>query len=548
MSTVSAHVAHALAPHITDVFGVMGNGNAYLIDALIAEGVHFTAVRHEAGTVAAADAYFRTSGRVAAATATYGAGYTNTITALVEAARARVPLVLVVGDQPTTGPRPWDVDQAMIGAAIGVDTFTVGRHDATAVTTAAVRQALAERTAVIVAIPYDVAAQEVGDPGEPPALDLPDRRPALDADAVASAAAELASARRPFILAGRGAVLTGAGRVLGELAEAVGAVTGTTATARSVFPDARHDVGVTGGFGHEEAMALVRGADVVLVVGAALNQFTTRFGDLFGPAARVIQIDDKKDATHPSVTRFVRGDVAEAAQAVLDALPTRGASEPGWQESVAELTQRGLHRRHPGDGMAADGRLDPRSVATRLADILPEDRVVVSDGGHFIGWANSYWPVAAPHRMQMVGTEYQTIGLGLPSAVGAARACPESTIVLSTGDGGGLMALADLESVVREVRRGVVVVWNDAAYNAEVSLYGRRGLDVAPMLIPEVDFAGLGRALGAEAAIVRTLEDLDSLADWVRAERDGVFVVDCRVSPTVVAPYQEEIIAAASSR
>jgi thiamine pyrophosphate-dependent acetolactate synthase large subunit-like protein len=68
------------------------------------------------------------------------------------------------------------------------------------------------------------------------------------------------------------------------------------------------------------------------------------------------------------------------------------------------------------------------------------------------------------------------------------------------------------------------------------------------MLIPEVDFAGLGRALGAEAAIVRTLEDLDSLADWVRAERDGVFVVDCRVSPTVVAPYQEEIIAAASKR
>ena len=170
-------------------------------------------------------------------------------------------------------------------------------------------------------------------------------------------------------------------------------------------------------------------------------------------------------------------------------------------------------RTSPGDELAADGRLDPRSVAARIGELLPEDRVVVSDGGHFIGWANMYWPVASPDRMIMVGTAFQSIGLGFPSVPGAALAKPEATIVLTTGDGGGLMALADLESAVRVAGgRGMAVVWNDAAYGAEVNLYGLKGLAQAPMLIPEVDFAGLAAAVGAEGVVVRSLEDLDRLA------------------------------------
>jgi hypothetical protein len=87
--------------------------------------------------------------------------------------------------------------------------------------------------------------------------------------------------------------------------------------------------------------------------------------------------------------------------------------------------------------------------------------------------------------MMMVGTAYQSIGLGFPSVPGAARARPDATIVLTTGDGGGLMAVSDLESAVRVAGgRGLAVVWNDRAYGAEVHLYGAQGLAPAPMLIP----------------------------------------------------------------
>ena len=105
MPSVSAHVALTLAQHVDAVFGLMGNGNAYFLDALERQtDADFTAVRHEQGAVVAADAYFRASGRIAAGTATYGAGFTNTLTALAESVQARVPLVLVVGDEPTSGP------------------------------------------------------------------------------------------------------------------------------------------------------------------------------------------------------------------------------------------------------------------------------------------------------------------------------------------------------------------------------------------------------------------------------------------------------------
>ncbi|MFH5822873.1 thiamine pyrophosphate-binding protein [Georgenia sp. AZ-5] len=544
MPSVSAHVAVTLAAHVDHVFGVMGNGNAYFLDALTRQtSAEFTAVRHEAGGVVAADAFHRASGQLAAATTTYGAGFTNTLTALAEAVQAHVPLVLVVGDEPTSGPRPWDVDQIAMASAVGARTYTVGRTDAAATTVIAVEHALTYRVPTVLAIPYDVATLDAGPVPEVPAPRLPGplapRGPFADA-MVREIATALASASRPLLLAGRGAWVAGAGEALGALADATGALTATTALGRGIFARPEFDLGVAGGFGAEGAMSLVREADVAVVVGASLNQFTMRFGELFAPGTRVFQVDVAPAATHPHVGGYVRGDAAAVAAALVAELD--GATPSGWRESIDVAAAR---RYEPGDGKAPDGRLDPRSAAARIGELLPQDRVVVSDGGHFIGWANMYWPVASPDRMIMVGTAFQAIGLGFPSLLGAALARPGATVVLTTGDGGGLMALADLESAVRVAGgRGLAVVWNDAAYGAEVHLYGRKGLAREPMLIPDVDFAGLAAAVGAQGVVVRSLDDLDVLAAWApRPAADRPFLLlDLRVSGAVVAPYQEEIV------
>jgi thiamine pyrophosphate-dependent acetolactate synthase large subunit-like protein len=544
MPSVSAHVAAALSRHIDQVFGLMGNGNAYFLDALLRDNrATYTAVRHEAGAVVAADAHFRVSGRIAAATTTYGAGFTNTLTALAESAQARIPLVLVVGDQPTPGPRPWDVDQIALASAVGVRTYTVGRLDAAATTVIAIEHALAHRTPVVLALPYDTPTLDAGPLPELPEPRLPQPvAPSADARAaIRRAARALAEAERPVLLAGRGAWLAGAGDALGRLADAAGAVTATTALGRGVFPDDAHDLGVTGGFGAPGAMELVRTADVVVAVGASLSPFTMRFGDLLTPEARFIQVDIAPTATHPRVGEYIRGDARVVAELLADEVAALGATA-AWRD---DLDMAALRRQVVEGEFAPDGRLDPRAAAARIGELLPADRVVVSDGGHFIAWANMFWPVASPGRMAMIGTAFQSIGLGWPSVPGAAQAAPDSTIVLTTGDGGGLMALADLETAVRTARgRGLAVVWNDAAYGAEVNLYGLKGLHDGPMRIPQVDFAALGRAAGAEGVVVERLADLDRLAAWTAEPADArpFLVLDLRISGDVIAPYQHEVI------
>jgi thiamine pyrophosphate-dependent acetolactate synthase large subunit-like protein len=551
MPNVSAHVAHTLAAHVDHVFGVMGNGNAWFLDALERETeATFTAVRHEAGGVVAADAFHRASGRLAAATATYGAGFTNTLTALAEAVQAHVPLVLVVGDEPTSGPRPWDVDQIALASAVGARTYTVGRADASATTIIAIEHALTHRVPTVLAIPYDVAGRDAGELPQPgsalPAPVVPGPlapRGEFASATVATIARELAAAERPLLLAGRGAYLAGAGAALGELAEATGALTASTALGRGLFPDARYDLGVTGGFGAEGAMARIHEADVAVVFGASLNQFTMRFGELFAPGTKVFQVDIAPTATHPHVGGYLRADAGVVARELVAELRALAAAPSGWRERV-DVT--GALAREAGVGIVPeDGRLDPRSVAATLAELLPDDRVVVSDGGHFIGWANMYWPVASPDRMMMIGTAFQSIGLGFPSVAGAAAAKPDAAIVLTTGDGGGLMAIADLETAVRTAGgRGIAVVWNDRAYGAEVHLYGLKGLAEAPMRIPETDFAAMAAAFGAEGVVVRELADLDRLVSWAAepvAERPFL-LLDCRISDRVIAPYQHEII------
>lgn len=546
-TSVSAAVAAELERHADHVFALMGNGNAWFLDAVVRRGaMRLTAVRHEAGAVAAADAYHRASGRLGVASVTYGAGFTNAVTPLAEAAIARIPLVLVVGDRPSTGMRPFDVDQAAIAAGAGAPTIVVSAEHPAADAARAVRTALADRTPVVLALPYDLAHAEAGAEATPEPLALPAPE-APEAGAVAALAERLLSAERPLVIAGRGAHLAGAAAPLRRLAAQLGARTASSALGSGVFDDRAAHLGICGGFASDRAAAAVESADVVLVVGAGLNAFQTRFGDAFGDDAHVAQVDVAPAATNPRVDAHLRADARLAAEALLAALGERRPARPGagWAGTgLADVT--GIHDERPdGDAAAGDGRLDPRSLFRALERVLPADRLVVQDGGHFIGWAPTYLSVADPERLVMVGTAFQTIGLGLPSAVGAAAARPETTTVLVTGDGGALMGLADLDTVVRSVRRGVIVVCNDAAYGAEVHQYAVRGVAEEPMLIEQADFAALGRALGAEGAVIERLDDLALLEAWLATGAEGVFVADCRVSREVVAPYIVEIREAA---
>ncbi|MDJ0350252.1 thiamine pyrophosphate-binding protein [Cryobacterium sp. PH29-G1] len=533
--TVSDIIADVIAEHSEVVFGLMGNGNAFLISSLTARGHRFISARHEQGTVAMADAYHRASGKIATATATYGAGFTNTLTSLAEARLARIPLVLVVGESPTTGMRPWDVDQTAIAGGLGVLTLTVQAHTAAALARRAFEHAARERVPVVVAIPYDLAALPA--PAQKNVESLP-ASPATqtDPDDVAKAASILAQSSRPLIIAGRGAVVSEAGPTLREAGDRLGALFATSVMARNIF-GSDWDLGIAGGFGRMAAVEIMRQADVVLVVGAGLNMFQMRYGTLISPDATVIQVDTLPAATHDRVDLFIRSDSKVFGELLLDELEMRTT---GWRSRVPEVADGRLAEEPPSEELAPDGRLNPKAFAQALETILPVERTIVQDGGHFSGWIPMYCSAPDPQALMLVGTAFQTIGLGLPAAVGAAQAGNGRTTVLVTGDGGALMALAELETMIRAVNSGIIVVFNDAAYGAELHQYAARGLHSQAMLIDEVDFAAVGRAFGAEALKARSLSDLDQLKDWVARGCPGVFVLDLPVSQTVIAEYMSE--------
>lgn len=478
-------VARAVAEATDTVFGLMGNGNAALIRELADLGIPLITVRHEAAAVAAADAFQRATGRLAVATTTYGPGFTNALTPLIDAALSRSPLLFLAGS--TTG-----VDHEALVAACGVRV----EQDVTA----AVEYALRESAPVVVFLPFTKPT---------PAADRGDVTRLLD------------EAERPLILAGRGAV--GMRDDVVALARALGADVATTAPAKGFFHgvDGVRDLGICGGFSAPEARLEMRAADVVLVVGASLNRFTLMHS--FRADAHVIQLD-------PHAPTSPRVDTVITAIPELPAVPGRREARPAVRTT-----------HHRGDGICADGRLDPRSLFVRLNEVLPRERIVVTDGGHFIAWPCMYLDVPGPDHLVLVGTGFESIGLGFGSAVGVVEAAGSRLTVLVTGDGGGLMALADAESVIRRVHatggRCVVVVVNDAAYGAEIHQYAWQGVPEEPMLIPEVDFTAVLSAFGAQGSVVRTLDDFAVVEEWLGSEQPGVWVLDCRVSRSVVAPF-----------
>ncbi|KAB1642653.1 thiamine pyrophosphate-binding protein [Gulosibacter chungangensis] len=539
MTTVAERIATTLDANAEEVFGLMGNGNAFLIDAMLRlTNLRYTAVRHEAATVASADAYHRATRKLAVATATYGAGFTNTLTALTDAAMSRTPLLLVVGDAPTSGPRPWDIDQVAVAQACGAPTVVVSQATPGRDTLAAIELALQSRGPVVLSIPYDLPTAITEESEGDFTAHVP-LAPVADQQQVSEIAALLNGARKPVILAGRGA--REAQAELRELADRLGAITVASAPARGMFTGRQLDAGVCGGFSSERTMGYLGQADVVLAVGASLNQFTMGFNRLFDANVKLIQVDLLEAPTNPAVTHFMQASAASTAEALLSEVTTRTDT---WPQLNAEEVATSQFAREESAEFAEDGKLDPRALTSALNERLPEGRLIASDGGHFIGWANTHLSVPSPDSIVLVGTQFQSIGLGFSSAPGAALAAnaTDRMLVVATGDGGAVMAVADLDSTVRAADRVTIVVYNDAAYTAEVTQYGQLGLNEQPMRIEQLNFTKFAEGVGARGTVVNRLADLEEWAAWAASGEPGAWLLDCRISNSIVAPYQREIM------
>ncbi|MCC5580373.1 thiamine pyrophosphate-binding protein [Microtetraspora sp. AC03309] len=557
---------------VDTAFGVVGSGNFHVTNSLTEHGVRFVAARHEGGAATMADAYARMSGTVAVLSVHQGPGLTNALTGVAEAAKSRTPLLVLAGE--ATSPRSnFRIDQPGLVAAVGALAARVGSAETVVEDTVlAFLTALLGRRTVLLNLPIEVQDAELpddvaqavrelrssritdageqgsrawaavrdlrdrarrdladeqreADAAEPSASEVPGSAPA---DSVSELIELLATARRPVFVAGRGA--RGARREIEALADRVGALLATSAVARGLFRGSQWDLDVSGGFASPLAAELIAGADVVVGWGCALNMWTTRHGSLIGPDTKVVQVDLDPDAVgaHRPVHLGVIGDVAETARAVTQAI---GEPRDGYRgaELATRIAAEIRWRDVPYEDRSGNGRIDPRTLTIELDDLLPAERIISVDSGNFMGYPSMF--LSVPDENGFCFTQaFQSVGLGLATAVGAALARPDRLPVAALGDGGALMGVAELETVVRLGLPMVIVIYDDEAYGAEVHHFGPDGHALDTVTFPAVDIGAIARGFGCDAVTVRERADLAGVAEWLKGPRDKALVVHAKVT------------------
>lgn len=532
-----------VAEGATAIFGMMGDGNMYWMEALHDLGVNLLEVRHEGAGLGMADGWARITNTPGVCTATCGPGVTQLATALVTAARARSPLVAFVGESPTTDEEYTQrYDQARFAEACEAGFVRVLSPDQAY---DAVRRAFylakLESRPILLSAPMDTQQLSMEDDEEytPSAAVLPSEAPAPNPVALRRAAELVANASHPVIVVGRGAMWSGAGGAVLTLAQRIGALLATTLQAKnwlaSVDPD--FHAGISGFYGTRAAMELFQEADMVIGVGASLNRYTTEQGYLF-PNAKYIQIDSRSHVLMgggKAADLYLHADARLGVEGLDAELASRGYSATGFRTPETKQRLANQHADTAEFPIEAD-RVDPREVCLALDDVVPTDVQLVLGSGASAGFSTMLFN--RPERPVLAGHWFGCIGQMLPAAMGALVASGNTPTMLLDGDASMMMHLAELETAVRYGMPLLVTVLNDQALGSEYHKMKSHNRQAELATIPTPDLGAVARSFGGRGVLASKVDAVRAAAaEWVANK--GLMVIDARISRNVVTiPYR----------
>ncbi len=491
-------------------------------------------VRHEEAAVAGATAYARATGRLGVATVTRGPGFANAINAMIGAEKSHVPVMLIVGESPTTTGRDeysfseQQIDQRGLSEVIGAGFHHVAAPEQLEETFwAAVNAAWFNGTPQVLSFANTINDTEVtlSDVIPPRPAD-----PEIDTDAIRAVVDLLERTERPVILAGQGAVLSEAHAPLVELADLIGARLTTSLRAHRFFADHPHDLGLCGTWAAPAVRDVLAETDVVLAFGASMNPKTT-YGDAIFGSARVVhcEIDVETEVRASSPELALLGNARSVAEALVaewrgrghEARPVVGPPSPTREERVASIMK-------PDLGHDPTRGLDPRRVATAVDALLPEDRIVLTDSGRTVS-TTAGLVEGRDARSWMTGRAYGSIGLGIATAIGAAIGNAGRPVVLMCGDAGFMMGVSGLDTIRHYGLDVTIIIYNDEQLGSERRYLGKFGLphDVITHELP--DIPALAAAFGGTGTVIRTEEDLARL----ELPRGGLHLIDARLDAQV---------------
>ena len=534
---------------VDTVFGLMSDCICQLFSTLDAMGVRMVGARHETNAVMMAMGYAAATGKIGVALVGRGPAMANAMHGTISVAKSGMPVLIISGDAPLgrgvvngLGPDLKAYPAATVVRACGIPTFQPSSADAARQSLAdAVAEASLGKTSVLL-LPTDlqVGYTTVADGPSPVKLSTPAAPQRARQSSIDTAVGVLAKARRPVIVAGVGAHRAGARAAIEALAERTGALLVNALKAKDLFRGNPYDMGILGSSSTSVARRYIEQSDCILAIGVALNSLTLSSGSAL-PAVPLIHVD----AVRTNINRWwpadvgVVGDAKLVAEQLTAALPERAAADKPWhtEQVRAELAA----FQHTMDFQVAHtgSTIDPRILTLELSRMLPENRHIVFDGGNFMAnWA--YFSVPGPGHFTH-SLDSGSVGLGLGTAIGVKRGQPDRTVMVMIGDGGMLMSMGEIETIIREDLPMVVVVMNDAAYGAEVHILRGQNLPPAKAEFFDVEFAPMAEPLGFDCHTVRNMADLKKLEPLL-ANPDGPILIDCKINVEVIAPFLTEFI------
>jgi acetolactate synthase I/II/III large subunit len=445
------------AEGVDTVFGIPGGANLPTYDALYDAGIRHILCRHEQGAGHAAEGYAKASGKVGVALATSGPGATNLVTAIADAVMDSVPTVFITGQVRTD--------------LIGTDGFQ--EADVTGITMPIVKHSLMiqdprdipmaiheafhiARTGrpgpVLIDVPQDLSrADIVYEPVDD--VRLPGYQPTTEGNAkqIRLAAKALANSRRPVIYAGGGVINANAATELAELVRSDRFPITCTLMGLGAYPAPDEQwLGMLGMHGTRAANYAMDEADLIVSIGARFDDRVTGKLSEFAPRAKFVHIDVDPAEISKNVPAHIPivGDAKKILPKLTReyrALETDGTRLDGWWQRI-----KGWQEKHPLTYEdSADSEIKPQFMVEAMYEATGGEAIITSDVGQHQMWAAQYYHFSKPRRWLNSGG-LGTMGVGLPFALGAQVACPDTPVVCLAGDGSLQMNSQELATAVSD--------------------------------------------------------------------------------------------------
>lgn len=506
------------------IFGLPGEENIDLMDALLDSPITFVTTHHEQGAAFMADVYGRLTGRAGVCMATLGPGATNLITGVADANMDRAPIVAIAGQGATT--RLHKESHQILDL---VNLFQP-------ITKYAAQILEPEIVPEIVRKAFKVA--QTDKPGGA-FIDFPENIAAMDTDAapipvqtpappvaparkIAQAAEAISKARAPVILAGNGVIRFQASDELQRFAEALRIPVANTFMAKGVLPFSHAlSLGTIGLSARDLPWFAFEAADLIVCVGVDMVEYPP---ERWNPGAdkaliHIGALPAEVDA-HYVVQTGVLGDIASSLDAIAAAAkPQREAPFAAVRDAIER--DRATHADDTGFPVK------PQKIVWDLREALAQEDIVISDVGAHKMWMARNYRAERPNTC-IISNGFAAMGIAVPGALAAKLAHPDRKVVAVTGDAGFMMNSQEIETALRMKTPFVVLIWNDAEYGLIAWHQQRHFGRTSHIAFKNPDFVKYAESFGAVGLRVDSADALLPTLERALA-MDTVVLVDCPV-------------------